>query len=111
MLVLFLLGAAALCALFGLFTLRAFALLMHLRPWRDRIATLRRLGFTLTWGGVTAGLWGLVVSFEETGMGHQPAPEGSVSGLWQTAGACLILAGVGMVLWALARWHLNVKDQ
>lgn len=105
-----LLVAAVMCGLFGLFTLRAFILLMNLRPWQDRNATLRRLGFTLTWGGVTAGLWGSVVSFEETGMGHQPVPDDSVSGQWQTAGACLMVAGVGMVLWALARWHHKMKD-
>lgn len=102
-------GFAAVCALFGLFTLWAGILLLKLRPWRDRTATLRRSGFTLAWGGITAWLWGLLVSFEETGMGYRPAPENGLSGVWQAVGSWMLIAGVALVLWAVALGYLRKK--
>ena len=109
MLGLYAMGVTALCGLFGLFTLWAGVLLLKLRPWRDRTATLRRSGFTLTWGGVTAWLWGLIVNFGETWMGSYPAPEDSFSGVWQAVGAWMLIAGVALVLWAVALGSLRKK--
>ncbi|WP_146160749.1 hypothetical protein [Deinococcus arcticus] len=97
--------------LFGLLTLWAALLLLMAWPWHDRTVVLRRLGFTLTWGGVTASIWGTLVGFEETGMGYRPVPEDSVSDLWMRVGFWGVILGVAVVLWAVAREYVGGRSR